>query len=538
MAETVRKDSIALINGVVYPTAASAAQRAIFARGGVVAALGGDREILSMCDSDTTVLDMKGKFIFPGFTDTHNHLLATGRYLETLQLKGVLSVEEMIGSGRKFLEETPLSAGEWFFARGWDQNYLRENRFPNRYDLDRISSTAPIIFERYCGHIAVLNSRALEILKIGPGFKIAGGVVSVDESGIPTGVISEAAVNWVRVNLPGHSDATLARWYKLASDEMIRLGVTSAQCDDIKVVGGAERIFGLYEEMEREGKMPLRITEQWHLRDETALRDFIEKGWQRRDGEYFKSGPLKIHVDGTLGARTAALREEYLDDPGNRGIYAHSQSELNALVELACGAGMKIAFYAIGDGAIERCLDAVEQSSAAAGACRVVHCQVGAQDLYRRMAQLGVMADIQPAFVISDWPIVTKRLGADRARFSYAWKTLVKSGITVGAGSDSPSEPLNPFVGIRAAITRQDINNRPQHGWMPAERFSRAEAFSLYTEGGARICGEADWRGALAPGLAADMVAFMEDPLSVSDDGLLDVKVGLTVVDGKIRYID
>lgn len=537
-AKKHRNDSIALINGVIYTMASPGRVQALFARGGIIRALGCDKDILSLCDIKTTVLDMKGGSVFPGLTDTHNHLLATGRYLETPSLNGIRSISEMAAKGRLFLESATLQKGDWFLARGWNQDHLIENRFPNRYDLDAVSREVPIVFERYCGHIAAMNSRALELLKIGPGFKIPGGVVQADDKGYPTGVISEAAVNWVRENMPVYSDAVLRRWYKLATDEMIRYGVTSVQCDDIKIVGGPERIFRLYEELEAEGGMPLRITEQWHLRDEKKLARFIEKGWHARHGEYFKSGPLKIHVDGTLGARTAALREEYSDAPGNRGIYAHSQSELNRLVGQARRVGMNIAFYAIGDGAIERCLNSAAELPAPSGAYRIVHCQVGSPDLYRRMASMGVMADVQPAFVISDWPIVVSRLGADRARWSYAWKTLSRYGITTGAGSDSPTEPLNPFVGIRAAVTRRDINNLPDHGWMPAERMDMVEALSLYTIGAAKVCGELGWRGTLETGKAADITAFMQDPLKIAENELLDVKVGLTIVDGKIRYIE
>ena len=312
------------------------------------------------------------------------------------------------------------------------------------------------------------------------------------------------------------------------------------QTDDLEMVGRAQGVFDLYESMEADEKMPLRVAQQWHLRDEEELAAFIENGNNKRSGRYFHSGPLKIHVDGTLGARTAALREEYSDDPGNRGVYAHSQGELNRLVQRAQEAGMQVAFYAIGDGAIERCLNAVETAKSAANngiAHRIVHCQVGGADLYSRMASLGVMADIQPAFVTSDWPIVISRLDTERARWSYAWKSLINSGIPVGAGSDAPTEPLNPFVGIRAAILRQDLNNEPEHGWMPSQCLDRVEAFSMYTSGGAKICGELSWRGTLEPGKAADMVAFMEDPFIVSENELLDITTGLTVVDGKIRYI-
>ena len=543
MDDVKRNDSIALINGIIYPMSSPGRARALYAKNGIIQAIGSDRDILSLCDSKTTVLDIKGKFLMPGMTDTHNHLLATGRSLETLSLSGSSSIESIIEKGRKYLSESPIDDGQWFFARGWDQNHLAEKRFPNRNDLDKITRDIPLFFERSCGHIASLNSKALDILRIGKGFKISGGVVNSDDNGEPTGVVSEAAVNWVRMNIPESSDETLIRWYKRATDEMVRLGITAVQTDDLGIVGSTDRIFRLYEQMELDGRMPLRIAEQWHLRDETELLTFIECGYHKRHGiSYFSSGPLKIHVDGTLGAKTAALREEYSDEPGNRGIYARSQGELDRLTSIAEETGMQVAYYAIGDGAIDRCLNAVESSKSLSDkesmiSHRIVHCQVGANDIYRRMADLGVMADIQPAFVTSDWPIVMSRLGAERARWSYAWKTLLQYGITVGAGSDSPTEPLDPLLGIRAAIMRKDLSGQPEHGWLPSEKLDRVEAFSMYTKGGAVVCGEGNFRGTLEVGKAADIIAFMENPFSIDDDKIQDLTIGLTVVDGNIRYI-
>lgn len=540
MAENRRRDSLALINGVIYPMAYPGRAQAVFSRGGVVEALGTDKEILARCDTKTVVLDMKGRYVLPGFTDTHIHLIAAGRSLETLDLSGARSIDELVSSAKKFLSENPVPQNGWFYARGWNQNNMDENRFPDRGDLDGISTELPLFFERSCGHIAALNSRALETLNIVPGFRIAGGVIETDAKGVPNGIISETAVNWVRMKLPPHSKESLHRWYSIAADKLVSHGITSVQTDDLEIAGSVQEIFDLYESIESEEKIPLRISHQWCLRDGDELASFIESGNNKRSGRYFRSGPLKIHVDGTLGARTAALREEYSDDPGNRGVYSHSQGEMNKLVRRAQEAGMQVAFYAIGDGAIERCLNAVEAAKDADNADmahRIVHCQVGGADLYARMASLGVMADIQPAFVTSDWPIVMHRLDAERARWSYAWKSLINAGIPVGAGSDAPSESLDPFIGIRAAILRQDLNDKPEHGWMPSQRLDRVEAFSLYTSGGANICGELPWRGTLEPGKAADMAAFMDDPFTVSENDLLNVENGLTVVDGRIRFI-
>ena len=540
MPEPIRTDSLALINGVIYPMACPGRVSALFSRGGVIKALGTDKEILPLCDAKTVVLDMKGRYVLPGFTDTHIHLIAAGRSLEALDLSGARSVDELVSLAKKYLEENDPPENGWFCARGWNQNKMDENRFPDKNDLDRVSSRLPIFFERSCGHIAVLNSVALELLGIERGMRIAGGVIDTDASGIPNGVVREAAVNWVRMKIPPNSREKLCHWYKLAADQLVRHGITAVQTDDIETAGSVEEVFRLYGTIESDEKMPLRISHQWCLWNEKELASFIEEGNHKRRGCYFRPGPLKIRVDGTLGARTAALREEYSDDPGNRGVYSHSQEEMNRLVRMAQEAGMQAAFYAIGDGAVERCLNAVEAAKNAANAGiahRIVHCQVGGADLYGRMAELGVMADIQPAFVTSDWPIVMRRLGAERARWSYAWKSLLASGISVGAGSDAPSEPLDPLIGIRAALLRRDTEGRPEHGWMPSQCLDRIEAFSIYTSGGACVCGDLPWRGTLEPGKAADMIAFMEDPFMVPDCELLELHNGLTVVDGRIRFI-
>lgn len=537
-----RTDSIALINGAVYPMTAPGRSDAVYARGGVIRAIGKNNDILSMCDSKTVVLDMKGKSLLPGFTDTHTHLLEAGRSSEIINLRGALSINQIIERGRKFISENKQERGAWITACGWDQDLLSDKRYPTRKDLDKISKDLPLFFQRVCGHIAVLNTKALQLLGISGSFKIPGGIVGTDEQGEANGVVCEAAAAWVRMNMPAHTDEELGRWYKKATDDMLRYGITSVQTDDISTAGSIKRVFELYEKIELADDMPLRVTEQWVLNDERQLVDFIEAGYHKRHGaEYFKSGPLKINVDGTLGARTAALREEYSDDPCNRGIYAHSQEELDRMVTMAQSAGMQVAFFAIGDGAIERCLNSVEAANKNAPYSkihhRIVHCQVGAPDIFKRMAELGVYADIQPAFVSSDWPIVMPRLGAERSRSSYAWKSLILNGITLGAGSAAPGESMNPFVGIKSAILRQDENCEPLYGWMPSQRLDRVEAFTMYTAGGAAVCGEGETRGTLAVGHAADIVAFMDNPFIVPEEDLTNMSVGLVIVGGKIRYI-
>ena len=204
-----RTDSIALINGAVYPMTAPGRSDAVYARGGVIRAIGKNNDILSMCDSKTVVLDMKGKSLLPGFTDTHTHLLEAGRSSEIINLRGALSINQIIERGRKFISENKQERGAWITACGWDQDLLSDKRYPTRKDLDKISKDLPLFFQRVCGHIAVLNTKALELLGISGSFKIPGGIVGTDEQGEANGVVCEAAAAWVRMNMPAHTDEEL-----------------------------------------------------------------------------------------------------------------------------------------------------------------------------------------------------------------------------------------------------------------------------------------------------------------------------------------
>ncbi|MDO4987551.1 MAG: amidohydrolase [Synergistes sp.] len=540
MPDVTRADSIALINGIIYPMAYPGRAQALFARAGIIESVGSNADILKMCDTKTIVLDMKGAFILPGFTDTHISVLLSGIAAQMLDLSRVSSINRIISAARKFFAVHSPADNGWLYAVGWNEEKLEEKRYPNRYDLDKISTDMPMLFERSCGTVVSLNSKAIEVLGITRDLEIHGGTMFLDDNGEPNGVMGGAAVHWTKMRIPKVNEDTLERCFSLAAQQLIKRGVTSVQTDDVAVVGDPDRVFSLYENLDAKDKVPLRLTEQWPFQNIKELSEFVRHGSHLRHSRYFRSGPLKIQVDGSLGAYTAALREDYNDDPGNRGVYLHTQEELNEMTALAQEAGMLVAFCAVGDGAIERSLNAVEYAANKTHSHvrhRIIHCQVMPDDLCARMVTLGVMADIQPVFISSDWSIIMSRLGAERARSSYAWKTMIASGIPVGAGSNAPIAPSDPFTGIVTSMTRRDKRGKPEHGWIPSQRLDRVEAFAVYTSGGSNVCGELAWRGTLEKGKAADFIACMQDPFTVHEEEIDKIEIGLTVVDGKIRYI-
>ena len=533
--------TLALINGTVYPFAAPGKASGVFARDGVVEVVGDDRDVLERCDARTVVLDLRGRFAFPGFADTHLHLLDYGRSLESPDLRGVTSLEGLVRRGRDALALAPGIKGQWHLGRGWDQNRMEEGRSPNRRDLDRISTQRPILYERVCGHVGVLNSLGVDLLGLPEAPRLGEGTVDRDEEGQPTGLVREGALDWVRSRLPAPGEKQLREWLRLAAEGLAKRGISAVQTDDLALVGDLERLVEFYFEEDGAGRLPLRV--DLHLllkghRDLETLQRLLART-QGQPSRLCRLGPVKLVLDGTLGARTAALRGDYADAP-HGGMLAFETRELVDLVGRVEAAGCQVACHAIGDAALEQALEAFETTGAGRRSGlppRILHCQVGDEALYDRMARLGVAADVQPVFVASDWPMILDRLGAERARMGYAWRSLLDRGVALAGESDAPSEAPDPLEGIRSAVTRKDRSGQPDYGWMPQQRLEVPEAFWLYTGGAAHVCGQGRRRGTLEPGKAADLVVLMEDPFRVEGERIAEVPVGLTVCDGTIRHL-
>lgn len=530
---------ILFLNGRIYTPSGWA--EALLTNGQTIAAVGRGEDLAGAAGGAEQV-DLGGRLMLPGLIDGHMHFLSTALSLEQADLTGSRSAGEVRERIRAFINREKPAPGEWITGRGWNHEFFDDGRVFEKDALDDLAPANPMVLTRVCGHVAVLNSAALNLLGITGETRFAGGVVDLDGEGRPTGVLRETAVNWVRSRKPVPDQAKLRQLAARAGAVAAAFGLTSLHSDDLGSAGDDWRaIYELYSGLDGEGRMPVRITQQLKLRDRKALDEFLSSGLRTGDGSpAFRTGPLKILTDGSMGGRTALLREEYADMPGEYGVPIYGSDELNDLVLAAHRAGMQIAMHAIGDGALDMCLDALEKAlderPAADARHYIVHCQTGDMDQYRRMARLGVGAAIQPIFVPSDRLMAIRRLGEERALSGYAWKTLLDLGIFMSAGSDSPVETLNPFIGIHAAVARQDQEGRPDGGWNPGQKLSVREAMDLYTRGGAYASFEERRKGALAPGMLADLTVTDRDIFAVPTEEIPGTTAVLTMMGGRFTH--
>jgi predicted amidohydrolase YtcJ len=530
---------IALVNGRIHTPLG--VREALSIEGGRIAELGTNSDIAPGSGAaDAEIFDLKGRSVFPGFGDSHMHLMAWLESQELLDLRACRSIQELREALRAHIEAHPAEGG-WCRGRGWNDANMRDGRVPNRHDLDDLSPHNPVILTRICGHVAVLNTAALQLVGITADTHIDGGVVGIGDDGEPNGVLSEGAIRYAYRSIPRLQDDDMRRLLEKYGPQVASFGLTHLNTDDIGMFGfDFRRAIAFYTGAERDGKLPFRVRQQCMLPRRELLVDFLSEGWRTGDGTpFYQIGPLKLISDGSLGGRTAFLLQDYNNAPGERGIAMFEQSELNELISIAHSSGMQVAVHAIGDGALEMCLNAFEAAQALSpGIIRhqIVHAQIADDRQLDRMKTLHVGAAIQPCFAPSDREMAVENLGEAWARRSYRWKTMLRKGIALSAGSDAPIESLRPLEGIYAAVTRQDQAGEPEEGWMPEERLSVAEAISLYTWGNAWHGGNEKRRGEIAPGRDADLAVLEQDPFLIPPSDLWRMGVAMTFCGGRITY--
>lgn len=505
--------------------------------------LGSNEEILFSREKDSKIIDLEGKTVVPGFNDSHMHLLGYGKSLETVDLNGCKSIDEMCKRIMKFVDENHIPAGSWVVGSGWNDSRFLENRLPSRQDLDSVSENHPIVMTRTCFHICVANTLALkeaEIFERPPG--IEGGEIDKDQEGNPTGILRENALNLVTERIPGPGKDKIREMIIKASQDCLKAGLTSVQTDDFAMIkGDFKDILDSYFELDRENLLPVRVNEQVLLPDMDKLNKFINLGYKTGYGsEFFKIGPLKLLGDGSLGGRTAGLLKPYADDEGNLGICIYSEEQLYELIDTAVSNGLQTAVHAIGDRTMEMVLESyrrvLEKHRIKDPRLRIIHCQITSEEIINKFKNYGIIADIQPSFVSSDISIAESRVGRERAKWTYNWKTLIEKGVRVAGGSDCPVEPFYPLLGIYAAVTRQDLQGNPEGGWLPDQKLTVEEALYIYTMGSAYCTFEDDIKGSIIPGKLADMVVLSENIFEIEPNYIKDLVVEKTIVDGKIVY--
>jgi predicted amidohydrolase YtcJ len=526
---------LVLTNGDVYTVdSAHPRAQAIAVRGEKIVAVGANDDIRPWIGPKTRVIDLHGRFAMPGFNDAHTHLASAGMKQLNVDIEGAKSLVDFQQRIRGALKN--YKSGEWITGSGWDHTLWPEKRFPTRWDLDAVSKDHPMMFWRVDGHVAVANSRALEIAGITKNTSDppAGHIEREAKTGEPDGMLEEdAAMSVVARHIPPPSHERRKRAIELALADAVSHGVTSIQ--DYSTWND----FLVYRELKNEGKLPLRITE-WLAFTEPLAK--LEE--ERREGSstdpWLKTGSLKAFMDGSLGSRTAAMLAPYSDDPSSSGILRMDPAELNRMSIERDKAGFQLNFHAIGDRANRVGLDAFAAVLAANGPRdrrdRIEHAQVVAPDDFVRFAKLHVIASMQPVHLLDDQRWAEARLGPERSKGAYAWNTMRKEGVRLAFGTDYPVEGINPFRGIYECVTRELPEGGPAGGWEPQEKLPREVCIYDYTVGSAYGEFEENRKGQLKPGMFADIVVYPTDITRMPARELLTTPIDMTITGGRIVY--
>ena len=529
-----------LYHGKIYLHRGAFAQ-ALEVEDGRITRVGSDRDLLGQTTQPCRYIDCRGNLVIPGFHDSHMHLSWLGKRLHSVDLTGCTSLEELIRRGRTFLQEHSPGPGGVLQGGGWNQDCFADtDRFPTRQDLDRISSEIPILFERACTHVVVCNTRALEIAGINAHTtQPAGGRFELGEDGQPNGIFRELAADLIRSIVPPATTEEQAADIMTAMEYLNRMGITSVQSMDIQGEN-CTCVLEAYQWIERHGYATLRVGQQACFMDVQGLQQYLEGPYRsQQPTPMFRLGPLKLFADGSLGARTALLRQDYADAPGERGISCLSRKELQALVNLANRNGLQCVIHCIGDAALEETLDAFEPwSQGGKNPLRngVVHCQITDDALLERMRATGTLALVQPVFLDYDLHIVESRVGKKLADTSYAFQTMNKLGIPVSYGTDAPVESPDPYTNLYCAVTRQDRNRMPPESFDPDERVNIWDALDCYTMGSAYASFAEHSLGRLLPGYWADLAVLDQDLGAIPSEELRNTHCLLTMVRGSVVY--
>jgi hypothetical protein len=506
-------------------------------------------EVQALIGPNTRVIDLGGKFAMPGFNDAHIHLFGAAYAKLQIDFTGVKSIAEFQDRIRARLKD--YKPGEWILGRGWDHTLWPEKKFPDRQNLDAVSTDHPMVFGRLDGHVAIANSRALKIAGVTRDTPDPpGGHIERDaSSGEPTGMLEESAMSLVYGRIPRYSMEQRRRAFQLVMDEAVQYGVTSVQDNSVMDADDAANYgwqnFLVLDQLKREGKLKFHVTEWLPFLAPVSrleeMRRFGGSSTPENPGDpWLKTGQAKLIMDGSLGSRTAAMLAPYSDDPSTSGILEIEPDRLKQMAIERDRAGFQLGFHAIGDRANRVALDTFAAVLEANGPRdrrdRVEHAQVVEAVDFTRFGKLNVIASMQPAHLLDDERWATDRLGPERSRGAYAWHTMERNGVPLAFGTDYPVVPINPLRGIYACVTRQLTDGMPKRGWQPQERLRAKDCFRAYTVGSAFAQFEEQRKGTIAPGMLADIVVYPKDLNETKPSEILTISVVMTIVGGKIVY--
>jgi len=481
------------------------------------------------------VIDAGGKLLLPGFNDAHVHFIQGGAQLDQVQLTDAATPEEFAKRIAAQVKKTPK--GEWILGGRWDETKWSKQELPTKALVDGVTGDTPIFVERYDGHEALANSAAMKLAGIDPKTPdVAGGVIVRDASRNPTGVFKDAAMPLIYKAIPPMTHEQRLRAARAAVKHAASLGVTSVQHMNPEFADVAA-----YSELAEKGELTTRI---YAVPMETDWRDQAKVGIRRAWGSsYLRLGAVKGYADGSLGSRTAYMFEPFTDDPANRGLLSdemHPPSAMRDRLMQADAAGLQLRVHAIGDRAISMMLDIFGDIEKEHGyhdqRFAIEHAQHMAQKDFERFAKLHVIASMQPYHAIDDGRWAEARLGHERARYSYSWRSFLDHDVTLAFGTDWPVAPLDPILGVYAAVTRATLDGKNPAGWIPEEKITLSEAIEAYTMGAAFAEFQEREKGSISPGKLADMVILTDNIFELKPEAIRNAKVKTTILGGKVVY--
>ena len=532
---------LVLTNGRIYTVDnARPIVAALAVRGGRIVFIGSDAEAKSLVRPSTRVVDLHGSAVYPGFIDAHAHLLGLGVTLRRVNLAGSTSYDEVIARVKDWAND--VKPGQWIQGRGWDQNRWPVKEFPNQAALSRAFPNNPVVLTRIDGHALLANARAMELARVTASTPDpTGGRIIRDPSGAPAGVFVDNAQQLIARAIPPATRAETRSAILAAISEANRWGLTG-----VHDPGENAQTISIYEELARAGNYTLRnyvmISDPGDPKSAATLGNpYIQRGPQSAlyDGHLWIRA-LKLYADGALGSRGAALLAPYSDEPSNSGLLVSPPEHIEAWAETALQRGFQVNVHAIGDRGNRIVLDAFETAlrkyPKADHRFRVEHAQVISLQDIPRFAQLGVIPSMQATHQTSDMRWAEARVGPQRIRGAYAWRSLLNTGVVIPNGTDFPVEEVNPLLTFHAAVTRQDPTNSPTGGWYPEQKMTREEALQSMTIWAAYAGFQEKLLGSLTPGKYADFVVLDRDIMRVPDTEILGARVVSTWIGGKAVY--
>ncbi len=527
---------LVLVNGRVWTGNPKQPEvEAVACNGSRIAAVGKSDEIRRWAGARTQVIDLKGRRVTPGFNDAHVHFYTGGSQLAGVQLRDARSEKEFADRIARFAAKTPK--GRWITGGNWDHENWIPSRLPTRQLIDAVTPDHPVFVNRLDGHMALANSLALKMAGITRETKDPpGGEIVRDEQGEPTGILKDAAMGAVRRIIPAPSAAEVEEALKAAMRYAAQNGVTS-----VHDMSASPEILAAYQRLLRKGEMTVRVYAHQPL---PSWERLARVGVQAAFGdEKLKIGGLKGFADGSLGSTTALFFAPYRDNPKTAGLPADEmipESKMRANIAGADRAGLQVAVHAIGDKANYMILEMFEAAAKKNGVrdrrFRIEHAQHLRMEDVPKFAALGVIASMQPYHAIDDGRWAWKRVGPEVLRGTYAFRSLLDAGATLAFGSDWYVAPMEPLMGIYAAVTRRTLDGKNPGGWIPEQKITVAEALRAFTWGSAYASFEERIKGTIEPGKLADFAVLSEDIFAIPPERIEKVSVVMTVFDGRVVF--